>query len=91
MTIIQANVVVGGRHDGTRIETAGALNRLRMPFYASPCVSFDVARNTLEVCDYERTKFVAGAFTFTFWVPVGQDGAQTMRKLLDGYNPKVTP
>jgi hypothetical protein len=91
MKTIQANVVVGGKHDGTRIETIGALQRLRLPVYASPCVSFDYVERPVEVCEYERTKFTAGAFLFTFWVPVGQDGAETMTKLLDGYNPKVTP
>jgi hypothetical protein len=86
MTTEQHNVIVGGKHNGKRIETLGAMSQLRLPVYDDgPFVSFEGTRRAVEVCEYERTKFVAGGIAFSFWVPTGQTGAETMRKLLDGY------
>jgi hypothetical protein len=93
---IRYPLIVGGYHDGQRIEAPANADFQRLPAYPLPCSvgysgSENLLKDTITLYDYRRTEFVAGGFLFTFFVPTGQDGAVTLRKLLDGYNPKVTP
>ena len=76
-------LIVGGYHDGLRIEVDAALMTMRLPE--------DSGSYQTKCHDYDRTRFYANGDTFTMWVPHGQgyEGAVTLRKLLEGYNPKV--